>query len=312
VHSRKVELAIVGAGISGVSAAVYAKRSGLDFLLFEEKIVGGQLFLMEKIDNYIGLGLGVKGRELAGDLAKTLADLDIKIIDKRVDEIQIIDKETIALKTKSYDFFTKGVILTTGASFRKLGIEGEDKLFGRGVSYCAVCDGFFFKEKEVAVVGGGNTAVEDALYLSNIAKKVTLIHRREELRAMDYLKKELYNKKNVDIMFSSIVEEVRGNEILEKILVRNVKTKKNIFLPISGLFVAIGITPNNKLIEGKLTTDEQGCIVTNDQMKTSSENIWAAGDCRKRPLKQLITAASEGAIASISAYKYLKNSYLSV
>ncbi len=309
---QETELAIIGAGIAGVSAAIYAKRSGLDFLLFEGNIVGGQLFLMEKIDNYIGLGLGVKGKELADGLKKTLTDLGINTTNAHINEIQIINEKQIMLKTKDQDFISQGAIIATGATFRKLGIRGEDIFSGRGVSYCAVCDGFFFKGKEIAVVGGGNTAVEDALYLSNIAKKVTLIHRRDELRAMDYLKEELYNKKNIEIVFNTVVKELQGNEALETVLLENTQNKKNTSLAVKGLFIAVGISPNKNLYDGVLTTDEKGFIITNEHLRTSSSIIWAAGDCRMRPLKQLITAASEGAIASISAYKQLKNSYLSV
>ena len=183
------DLIIAGAGIAGVSAAVYAKRSGLDFSIFEPQAVGGQLLSMETVDNYAGLGLGANAAQIAQELAKTLEGLDIRPVNERISKITISGK-LLNLDTDGGTYKTKALIAATGASFTKLGLEGEDKFSGKGISYCAVCDGFFFKGKDVAVVGGGNTAVEEALYLSGIARKVSLIHRRDKLRALDYLQKE--------------------------------------------------------------------------------------------------------------------------
>lgn len=307
---KEVELVIIGAGIAGVAAAVYAKRSGLNFLIFEAKAVGGQLLFIEDIDNYIGLELGTKGRDLAEHLTQALSALEITTSNNEIIKIEIVDKH-INVYTSDLVYRTKGAILATGASFKKLDIKGEANFLGKGLSYCAVCDGFFFKDKDVAVVGGGNSAVEEALYLSEIASRVTLIHRRDKLRSLDYLQKRLLEKDNIEIIFNSVVKEIKGGDVLKEVVVENIQNKKEQSLLVQGLFIAIGIKPNTEFFSNIVSTDEQGVIITDEQMKTSCDFIWAAGDCRKRPLKQLITAASEGAISAISAYKYLRGQYIS-
>ncbi|MDD3296723.1 MAG: FAD-dependent oxidoreductase [Candidatus Omnitrophica bacterium] len=310
---KNTEIIIIGAGIAGVSAAVYAKRSGLDFVLCEEKAVGGQLLLMEKIDNYIGLGLGLKGWDLANNLDKTLSELGIPVVSGKITDSVINESASkVDVMIEGVTYEAKGCIVATGAAFEKLGVKGEAEFSGKGVSYCAVCDGFFFRDKNVAVVGGGNTAVEEAMYLSGIAKKVTLIHRRDKLRALDYLQKEMAQKDNIEVVYNSVVEEINGSRILEKISLKNVADNQRQELIIDGLFVAVGVKPNTEQFKGKLSMDEKGFIITNEEMQASSKLIWAAGDCRRRPLRQLITAASEGAIASMGAYKYLKGRYVSV
>lgn len=306
----KIELVIIGAGIGGVSAAIYAKRSGLDFIIFEPNAVGGQLLLMENIDNYVGLPLGTKGTDLAETLTNTLKDLDINIIKEEVIDFSI-ENNIVQLKTNNNLYIAKSIIIATGASFKKLNVKGEDVFSGKGVSYCAVCDGFFFRGKKVAVVGGGNTAVEEALYLSEIADKVILIHRRDELRALDYLKNELFEKSNIEVMFNSNISEIKGNDLLEELIVQNSLTGEAQSVQLQGLFIAVGIEPNTKIVKDIVNKDEGGFIITDEQMRTNIKTIWACGDCRKRPLKQLITAASEGATATIGVYKYLKGHYIS-
>lgn len=308
---KEIELAIIGAGIAGVAAAVYAKRSGLEFFLFEAKGLGGQLLLMEDIDNYIGLKAGTKGRELAENLIEALKDLAIDITNEEISKVELEEKKVI-LHTSEHVYSAKGVIIATGANFAKLGFKGEAKFLGKGVSYCAVCDGFFFKGKDVVIVGGGNTAVEEALYLAEITNKVTLIHRRNELRAMEYLKKQLLAKDNIEVIFDSVVKEARGDNFLKEVIIESVGNRKSQALAAAGLFVAIGIKPHTEIFKDVVSREEKGFIVTDEEMQSSIAFIWACGDCRKRPLKQLITAASEGAIAALSAYKYLRGHYISV
>lgn len=308
---KEIELAIIGAGIAGVAAAVYAKRSGLEFLLFEAKGLGGQLLLMENIDNYIGLKAGTKGRELAENLIEALKDLAIDITNEEISKVELEEKKVI-LHTSEHVYSAKGTIIATGANFAKLGFKGEAKFLGKGVSYCAVCDGFFFKGKDVVIVGGGNTAVEEALYLAEITNKVTLIHRRNELRAMEYLKKQLLAKDNIEVIFESVVKEARGDNFLKEVIIESVGNRKSQALAAAGLFVAIGIKPHTEIFKDVVSREEKGFIVTDEEMQSSVAFVWACGDCRKRPLKQLITAASEGAIAALSAYKYLRGHYISV
>ncbi|MDP8289973.1 MAG: FAD-dependent oxidoreductase [Candidatus Susulua stagnicola] len=307
---KEIELAIIGGGIAGVAAAVYAKRAGLEFNIFEAGGIGGQLLLMEGIDNYVGLKMGIKGRELADNLIKTLEDLEISITNEEILKVELEDKKVI-LDTEKCLYSAKGIIIATGAKFAKLGFKGEGEFLGKGVSYCAVCDGFFFKGKDVTVVGGGNTAVEEALYLAEIANKVTMVHRRNELRAMEYLKKQLLAKDNIEVIFDSVVKEARGDNLLKELIIEDVNNGKSKTLTTAGLFVAIGIKPNTELFKD-IVLDKKGFVLTNEEMQSSTNFIWACGDCRARPLKQLITAASDGAIAALSAYKYFKGHYVSV
>lgn len=311
IMEKEIELAIIGAGIAGVAAAVYAKRSGLEFSLFESKGIGGQLLLMENIDNYVGLNTGIKGGELAENLSKALHSLEVDVDNQEILNFGIED-ERVVLRTDEQDYLSRAAIIATGANFATLGFKGEPEFIGRGVSYCAVCDGFFFKGKDVAVVGGGNTAAEEALYLADIANSVTLIHRRDELRAMEYLQEQLRSKENIKFIFNSVVEEARGDDLLKELIIRNNQSGESDSLAVSGLFVAIGVKPNTTIFKDVLSLEERGFIVTNEEMRSSVDFVWACGDCRKRPLRQLITAASEGAIAALSAYKYLKGNYVSV
>jgi thioredoxin reductase (NADPH) len=307
---KNTELTVIGAGIAGVASAVYAKRAGLELILFESAIVGGQLLFMEAVDNYVGTEFGIKGRELAQRLTKTLNDLGIETIKEEIVKAKISGKN-VKLHSKDSTYNSGGLIIATGASFKKLGINGEEDFLGRGISYCAICDGFFFKDKDVAVVGGGNTAVEEAIYLSNICRKVTLIHRRNKLRAMDYLVAELSRRGNVEIVLNSTVKEIKGKDFLGEVVIENINDNKSYSLQLNGLFIAIGIKPNTEVFKDIVETDEGGFILTNEEMKSSCDFIWAAGDCRRRPLRQLLTAAAEGSVAAISAYKYLKGQYIS-
>lgn len=308
---KYLDLIIIGAGIAGVNAAVYAKRSGLDFKIFESGAIGGQLFYMEKIDNYLGIKLGTEGRDLAKNLAESLAGLEIPVEDEKVKNIKEQNK-LFQVATSKNQYKSKALIIATGSSFKKLGLQSEARFAGKGVSYCAVCDGFFFKGKNVAVVGGGNTAVEEALYLSNLAKTVTVIHRRDKLRALEYLQKNLFEKENINVIYNHKIKEVVGGHQLKSLILEETNKGERKELVLDGLFVAIGAAPNTDIFNNLITMDKNGFILTDDKMKTSHDFIWACGDCRRRPLRQLITAASEGAIASIEVYKSIRQNYLSV
>ncbi|MCF7894760.1 MAG: FAD-dependent oxidoreductase [Candidatus Omnitrophica bacterium] len=309
--NKNLDLIIIGAGIAGVNAAVYAKRSGLNFKIFESKVIGGQLFYMERIDNYLGIKLGTKGRELAKNLAESLSGLDIVVEEDKVKNIEW-QKNLFNMSTGKNQYKSKAIIIATGSSFKKLRLESEARFSGKGVSYCAVCDGFFFKGKDVAVIGGGNTAVEEAFYLSSFAKSVTLIHRRDKLKALEYLQKNLFEKDNVNIIYNHTVKEVVGDHQVKSLVLEKTTNGQRKDLVLDGLFVAIGASPNTDVCNGLISMDKNGFVLTDDKMKTSHDFIWACGDCRKRPLRQLITAAAEGAIASIEVYKTIRQNYLSV
>ncbi len=302
------ELAIIGAGIAGISASIYAKRAGCTFYLFEKNLLGGQLLYIDRIDNYPGLP-SISGWEILNNLKKNLESLEIKPIFKEVKRVEVKDS-LVNLWFDDERITVKALIISTGASFRKLGIEGEDKFLGKGVSYCAICDGTFFKGKKVVVVGGGNTAVAEALYLSQLCERVYLVHRRDKLRAIDILQRKLFEKKNIDILWNTEVVEIKGERFVEKVVVK----KDNVFsdLKVDGVFIAIGMVPNTEIFKKVVKLDDGGFVVTDENMVTSVPFIFSCGDCRRRPLRQLITASSEGAIAALSAYRYLRGEYISI
>jgi thioredoxin reductase (NADPH) len=304
------ELAIIGAGIAGVTSAMYAARAGLSPLVFEPGLIGGQLHWMEDVDNYAGFPRGTKGKALAQALAATLDDLQIDVRQEKVTGVAS-QGDTLTLTTQGGNSFAaQALIVASGAAFKRLGLEGEERLRGKGVSYCAVCDGFFFRGKDVAVVGGGNTAVEEALYLTQFAGKVYLIHRRGELRAMRALQTELLNRKNIEVRYHTVVTSIEGTDVLQELRLQDTRDHKDSSLAVAGVFIAVGVEPYTGFLQGIVRT-ENGFILTDEEMKTSHDRIWACGDCRRRPLRQLITAASEGAIAALGAYRFLKGQYIS-
>ena len=304
------DLTIIGGGIAGVSCAVYAKRAGLNFIIFEKNAIGGQILFINRIDNYIGLET-INGISFIEKLSNTLKNLDINPIYQEV--VQVIKENNfIKIFTKEDTYISKTLVIATGASFKRLMLENEERFIGKGISYCAVCDGYFFKDKIVAVVGGGNTAVEEVLYLSSISKKVILIHRRDTLKAMDYLRKKLFERPNIEIRYNTVIKKLIGKDFLESIVLEDLKEKKEYNLDINGLFIAIGMSPNTFIFKDIVELDKEGFIITNENMRTSCDSIWAIGDCRKRTLRQLITSASEGAISAIEVYKYLRGDYISI
>ncbi len=306
---EKIDLAVIGSGIAGISAGIYAKRAGLSFKLFEKNVLGGQLLFVSEIENYIGLPPS-KGIDLLRNLEKNLKDLKIAPFYKEIKNVQIKDKE-IYLRSGDNLYVSNSLIIATGAAFKKIGLEDDDRFLGKGLSYCAVCDGFFFKGKTVAVLGGGNSACEEAIYLSQICKKVYLIHRRASLRAMDYLQKEIFKKSNIELIWNNRIKTIRGKDYLEELILENTENNEEKELPVKGLFVAIGTKPNTEIFKNIVDMDEKGFILTDEEMHTSVNSVYACGDCRRRALRQLITAAAEGAAAAISAYKYLRGHYIS-
>jgi len=307
---EELELAIIGGGIAGISCAMYAKRAGLNPVIFEKSALGGQLMYINRIDNYPAVTPGSTGAAFLNVLSSSVKELNVEVKEENIVKIDKEEKRAI-ISSENREYSAKAIVVASGASFRKLGVEGENEFAGRGVSWCAVCDGYFFKGKEVAIVGGGNTAVEDAVYLSSICSKVYLIHRRGSLRALDYLQKELFAKGNIEVIWNSIVKKISGDNFVKGIEIENVVDNKKSVLAVNALFEAVGIKPNTDICSGVIDIDDGGFIITDEYMKTSCDYIYACGDCRKRPLRQLITAASEGAIAALSAYRYLKNSYVS-
>ena len=290
------DLVIVGAGPAGLSASVYASRAGLDFVVLDKNyIAGGQIINTYEIENYLGLDL-LSGMELADKFSKHAERLGMTLLPKEL--IRIEDKgDYKLLVTDDGDLCAKNVIIAAGASHRELNIKGEKELKGRGVSYCATCDGAFFKEKTAVVIGGGDVAAEDAMFLSRFCSKVYLVHRRNELRAAKILQNKMFADEKIEVIWDTIPLEILGDAMVEGIRLKNVKTDEERVLPTNAVFVAVGIEPETKMYKGLLELNDAGYIVTDNRCKSSVDGIYACGDVRNTPLRQVITAAADGAVA---------------
>ena len=297
------DIIIIGAGPAGLTSAIYAKRASKKVLVLEARSYGGQIINTPKIENY-PVAPHISGFDFATNLYNQVKDLDVEINLERVEKINNNDEYKEVITNKN-TYQGVSVIIATGTQNRKMGL-GEDKLVGKGVSYCATCDGAFYKDKVVAVVGGGNTAVEDAIYLSNVARKVYLIHRRDEFRAEQGLVNELLTKENVEIIYNSEINKINANEKIESITILN-KEGKETNIEVDGLFIAIGRNPENEIFKDIVELDENGYIVSHDNCHTSADGIFVAGDNRRKNVRQLVTATSDGAIAATEAIKYVNN-----
>lgn len=297
------DLIIIGSGPAGLSAAVYGKRAGLNLLVLEKApMSGGQVLNTYEVDNYLGMpgmngfDMGMKFREHADKLGVEFREADVLSLNDR-DGIKVV-------KTNEEELEARAVILATGAVHARLGVPGEEELSGMGVSYCATCDGAFFRGKTVAVVGGGDVALEDAIYLARTCEKVYLIHRRDELRGARVLQGELKRLANVEILYSCTVEEIQGGDGVEKLRVKNVKTGETFDLNAAGIFIAVGIRPNTELVRDMVDCDEGGYILAGEDCATKVPGLFAAGDVRKKPIRQIITAVADGANAAVAAGSY--------
>lgn len=302
----KTDLIIIGGGPAGLTAGIYAKRAGLNVAIIEKFSPGGQMMLTSTIENYPGFKK-IDGFELSQKMHEHALEVGCEFLFEDVISINA-NASPKKVKTSAGEHEAKAVIIASGATARKLGAPNEEKLIGKGISYCATCDGAFFRDKIVAVVGGGNTALEDCMYLSNFAKKVYLIHRRDEFRGDNVLVKELLEKTsgNIEILYNSIVKGLIGDKNLEAIEINNVKTGENKNLELQGLFIAIGRKPDTELTEGQINTDEAGYIIVDENCETSAPGVFAAGDVTNSNLKQIITACAQGAIAGNAAARFVK------
>jgi len=302
------DVIIIGGGPAGYTAALYSARAGLDTLVLEKLAPGGQMATTLSMENYPGFEEPISGPDLALRMENQARKFGAVVEYDTVTEV-IPDIGIKTVKTLKNTYRCKAVILCMGAAPKKLGLPKEELLRGSGVSYCAVCDGALFRGRPVAVVGGGDTAAENALYLSRFCPKVWLIHRREMLRASKVLQKELFSNKNIEFIWNAVVEELRGKLSLEGITVRDLKTGSTRVLDAEGLFISIGVTPNTSLVQGKVALDDDGYIITDESMRTNVPGVFAAGDIRSKVLRQVITAASDGAVAAYSAEQYISNTF---
>lgn len=300
------DIIIIGSGPAGLAAAIYGERARLSLLVIEKQpLSGGQIINTTDVDNYPGLQ-GVGGFELASKLRSHADAMGAEIITAEVKEVALSgDVKRVVTEDAVYE--GKTVILATGATHRKLGVPGEEELLGAGVSYCATCDGAFFRGKEVAVIGGGDVALEDALFLSRISSKVYLIHRRDEFRGAKSLQEKVFAAENIEIIWNTVAEEVVGDGKVEALALQNRVTGETYSLSVQGVFVAVGIQPNTELFRGMMELDKSGYICAGEEGNTSIPGVFAAGDVRTKQLRQVITAAADGANAVTSVEHYLNS-----
>ncbi len=291
------DIIIIGGGPAGLSASIYSKRFGLSTLLIEKFGIGGQVLLTDLVENYPGFPEGIKGPELVYKMEEQAKKFGVEFLIDEVLDVEI-DNEIKKTKTNSSIYESDGLIISTGVNPKKLDIPGEKEFTGKGVSYCAICDAFFYKNKNVLVVGGGDSALTEALYLTNFANKVYIIHRRDKLRAAQYLQEKAFKNNKIEFIFNSILKEIKGEKRVEKVLIQNIKEDKIYELDVDGIFIYIGLAPNSSLFKDKINLDENGFINTDSEMRTNKKFVYAVGDVRKKELRQIITACADGAIAA--------------
>jgi thioredoxin reductase (NADPH) len=301
------DLIIIGGGPAGLTSGIYAARARLNCLLLERQALGGQVLTTAWVENYPGFPEGIGGYELVAKMADQAEVFGLKILTREVIGLQE-NAEILQVLTPEEKLPCRSAIVATGADYAHLGVPGEDRLRGHGVSYCATCDGAFFKDLPVAVVGGGDTALAEALFLTRFASSVTLIHRRDRLRAAKILQERAEENEKIRFLWNSQVKEIAGAREVEGIRVEDKVTQKVTELPVKGIFIFVGSQPNTGMFQGTLSLDEMGFVTTDEELRTSCTGVYAAGDCRKKSFRQIATAVGEGALAVHSAIDYLEHS----
>jgi thioredoxin reductase (NADPH) len=302
--SEKYDVVIIGGGPAGLTAGLYASRAKLNSLLVEKELVGGQIANTERVENYPGFPEGISGFELGQLMHQQATKYGLNTLLAEVIGIELQNKQKVVTTTEG-DFIAEAVIIAGGSERQKLGIPGEEKFIGKGVSYCATCDAAFFREQPVAVAGGGDAAITEALHLAKFASKVTVIHRRNQLRASLILQEKAFSQPKIEVLWNSIVEKIEGGDLVKRIRLRQVKSGEESALEVAGIFISIGLKPNTNYLKGILPLDVTGHIITDEKMETKIPGIFAAGDIRYNSARQVITAAGDGATAAIYAEKFI-------
>jgi len=300
----KYEVIIIGGGPAGLTAGLYTSRAGLKSLLIERGIFGGQIVNATLVENYPGFPEGISGSELGSLMQQQAVRYGLEVVTAEV--TSLAQEQPYSVSTTEGSFEAAAIIIAAGSEYRKLGVIGEERLSGHGVSYCATCDGFFFRGREVAVVGGGDTAITDALALTRHVSKVYVIHRRDQLRAGQVLQQGAFAQPKLEFIWSTVVEEVLGEKLLSGLKLRNVKTGQQSILEVAGVFVAVGLMPNSQLFFNIVDLDDAGYIITDEMMATSAPGIFAAGDIRRNSARQIASAVGDGVTAAMSAFKYVQ------
>jgi len=298
------EVIIIGGGPAGLTAGLYTSRAGLRSLLVERGALGGQMMNATLVENYPGFPEGISGPELCSLMHRQAARYGLEVV--TAEATGLTQGKPYGVSTTEGNLEATAIVIAAGSEYRKLGVAGEKRLSGRGVSYCATCDGFFFRNKEIAVVGGGDTAITDALELAQYAEKVYVIHRRDQLRAGQVLQQRAFAHSKVEFIWSMVVKEVLGEKTVDGITLRDVKTGQESILKVGGVFIAIGFTPNSRSFSNILELGNTGHIITDERRATSAPGVFAAGDIRQNSLRQIGTAVGDGVTAAISVFKYLQ------
>lgn len=302
------DLIIIGGGPAGLAAAIYAGRSRLKTLIIEKMVLGGQASNAYFIENYPGFPDGISGAELGRKMTEQANKLGLQVIWGNAVKLKTADRKQLEVQVDGQTLKGKAVILATGSENQKLAVPGEEEFRGRGVSYCATCDGAFYKNKNIMVAGGGNSAIEEALFLTRFAAKVSVVHRRDELRADKILAERAKGHPKIYFFWHSAIEEIKGEKFVKEAILKDLTTGKKLIVPVDGIFIYIGSKPGSDLVKDLVKLDEQGYIITDDKMKTSLEGIFAAGDVRRKNLRQIVTAAADGASAAEAAREYIEKS----
>lgn len=297
---------VIGAGPAGLTSGIYLLRGGISPLLLEKMLPGGQPLNTQRIENYPGFPEPITGRELMERFLSQAKNYGLEI--REFQEVLRVQRKDgiFSVETKDHVYFAHALIVATGTVPRRLNIPGEEVFIGRGISFCATCDGFFFKDKEVAVIGGGDSALEEALFLTNLAKKVYVVHRRGELKAQKILVERAKKNPKIEFLLEKIPKEVRGGQSVESLVLEDSKSGEKSELAVDGIFVYIGSRPETSFLEDLVERDENGFIITSEDLSTKTEGLFAAGDCRKKILRQIATAVGDGAIAAYGVERYLK------
>ncbi len=301
---RRYNVVIIGGGPAGLTAGIYARRAGLDCAVIERGVPGGNMFMADRIENYPGFPEGVSGPDLSRRMEEQAKTLGVEFIQTSVDKISLKDNFKVIV-TDQGPVEAVAVIVATGCQYRQLGIPGEGKFLGSGVSYCATCDGNFFRGAEVAVIGGGDSAVQEAVYLSKLASRVYIIHRRDQLRACKALQDAAFRTGNIQVVWDTVAEAIEGENKVEKLKLLNKKTQKTSDLAVEGVFIYVGVKPNVDFLNGLVELTEEGYIKAGEDTRTSVPGIFAAGDVRKKPNRQISTAVGDGCHAVTAVEEYM-------